>query len=151
MMRFTPWLAWSTMAMSLSLPPGASPQDVATGRIPTVSRLVQVFSRLELELTDAASRGDAAVLDRLVADDFETRSARAPGVPTPRAEWLAAARDTAPHAPSEMAVRALGDVAIVSFRMGPVAEARFVVDVWTQTARGWRVVARYEGGPTAGP
>jgi hypothetical protein len=146
-MRFEACLVVSTMALALTGTLGAGPQENATGRIPTVSRLVQLFSSLEIEWMSAASRGDPSTLGRLVADDFEGRNDQAPGVPTPRAEFLAAARGVAAPTPSEMAVRALGDVAVVSCRMrrgdgrGP-----FVVDVWVQTGGGWKVVARYASG-----
>jgi hypothetical protein len=110
-----------------------------------VSRLVLQFSRLEGEWMEAAKRGDGPTLDRLVADDFEVRRGESPGVPAPRAEWLMAA----PHAPvpavSQMAVRALGDVAVVSFRAGTDSGvASFVVDLWVQRAGDWKVAARYE-------
>lgn len=146
-MRFKACLVVSTMALALTVPLGAGPQETATGRIPTVSRLVQLFSSLEIEWMEAASRGDASALAKLVADDFEGRNDQAPGVPTPRAEFLAAARGVAAPTPSEMAVRALGDVAVVSCRMRRGDErGPFVVDVWVRTGGGWKVVARYASG-----
>jgi Domain of unknown function (DUF4440) len=145
-MRFKAGFVLTTLALASSLPVGARSQETATGRIPTVSRLVQLFSRLEVEWMEAASRGDAKVLAGLVADDFEARSAKAPGVPTPRAEWLAAARGVAAPEPSDIAVRALGDVAIVSCRMTRDGHHTFVVDVWLESQKSWKVVARYATG-----
>ncbi len=145
-MRFRASFVLSTMVLAVSLPAGALAQDPAAGRIPTVSRLVQLFSRLEAEWMEAASRGDATALGGLVADDFEARSAQAPALPTPRAEWLAAARGVAAPAPSEMAVRALGDVAVVSCRLTQAEHSAFVVDVWVESQGSWKVVARYASG-----
>lgn len=122
----------------------AHAQDPADSRIPTVSRLVLSLSRLEAEWMDAARRGDAPTLDRLVADDFEVRRAEDPGVPTPRAESLTAMRDTAVPAVSQMAARAVGDVAIVSFHaVGDSGPAAFVVDLWVQRNGHWQIAARY--------
>jgi hypothetical protein len=123
----------------------AHAQDRAASRVPTVSRLVVLFSRLETEWMEAARRGDGPTLDRLVADDFEVRRAEAPAAPTPRAEWLTATRGAAVPAVSQMAVRALGDVAVVSFRgVGDSGSAAFVVDLWLQRGGDWQIAARYE-------
>jgi ketosteroid isomerase-like protein len=139
------WLVPSAIAWCLLAAAPAHPQGAASGRIPTVSRLVQLFSRLEVEWMDAARRGDAADLDRLVAEDFEVRTAEAPGAPAPRAAWLAASRGVAVPAPSEMAVRSVGDVAVVSCRLGGKGgSGTFVVDLWVQTRGDWKIVARYE-------
>jgi hypothetical protein len=136
------------MASLLLAAVAASAQDSPSSRIPTVSRLVQLFSRLEAEWMDAARRGDGPTLDRLVADDFEVRPAEAPGTPTPRAEWLATTRSAAVPAISQMAVRALGDVAVVSFRaVGGPGSTAFMVDLWVQRGGSWQIAARYQSTP----
>ena len=132
------------LTVSLLLAPTAL-RAQAPPPVPTVSRLVLVFSGLESEWMEAARRADAAALDRLMTEDFEARGAATPGAPTPRGEWLAAARGIPEAHLSQMAVRALGDVAVVSFRTSTAAgRTAFCVDVWVQNGGGWRVAARYE-------
>jgi hypothetical protein len=109
-------------------------------QIPVVTRLVQAYADAERRLAEAINRGDTGEIDRLVAGDFELRSAADIGVPVPRADWLAQSLKEAPASISigQMAVHDFGDVRIVSFVMirtvaagaePPIA----VVDVWMQS------------------
>jgi hypothetical protein len=121
--------------------------DTATGRVPTVTRLVKLFLEREDALSAAIHAGDAASLERTLADDFELRSGARAASPVPRVEFIA---DAAKHHPvsgaaSRMAVHDLGSAAIVSFVQGDDAtRAVFVVDVWRrQPAADWKLAIRY--------
>ena len=105
----------------------------------TVTRSVKVFSELENQLDDARRGHDAAALSKLLAANFEQRSAHAPSAPTPRAEWLAPA--PAPAQISQMAVHEYGDVAVVSF--AEATQRAFIVDVWTKTGDSYALSVRY--------
>jgi hypothetical protein len=111
-------------------------QTVRT-QIPVVTRLVQIYSDYERHLADAIIRRDTGEINRLVAKDFELRSANNIGVPTPRAEWLAQSLKEAPASVSisQMAVHDYGNIRIVSFAMKRSAAPNAtrdiaVVDVW---------------------
>jgi len=120
--------------------------------VPTVTRTVQLFSTLEGDWLDAVHKRDAEALKKIVADEFELRSASVPGRPTARAEWQQQAF-AAPALESnieQMAVHEYGELAVVSF-MWKIAAPKhsalptqvFVVDTWKQMDGGWKVVARY--------
>ena len=126
----------------------------ATGRIPTVTRLVKLFLELEGSLAAGIRGGNASAVDKMLAEDFELRVASTPGNPTPRAEWLRLAMDK--PGPSvrieQMAVHDFGDVAIVSFLQAAMtAEKRdstrdiATVDVWKRTGDTWMLAVRYAG------
>jgi len=120
--------------------------------IPTVTRTVQLFSTLETDWLDAVHNHDADALNRLVAANFELRSANAPGVPTARAQWQQQAFSAKPMESSieQMAVHEFGELAVVSFlwkidapKDSGLARQVFVVDTWKQGDGGWKVVTRY--------
>ena len=120
--------------------------DTATGRVPTVTRLVKLFLEREDALSAAIRAGDAASLESALADDFELRTGARAAKPVPRAEIIADAAKNHPvsGAASRMAVHDLGSVAIVSFVQGDDAtRAVFVVDIWRQTAADWKLAIRY--------
>ena len=123
-------------------------QDGVRPRIPTVTRLVQQFSALEEVLVNAVRNGDAAALERILADDFEMRVGAAPGAPIPKSDWirhwLAAANGA--YGIEQMAVHAFGDVAVVSFlaRRGP-RDSLFITDVWVGAGSAARLAVRYAG------
>jgi hypothetical protein len=120
--------------------------DTATGRVPTVTRLVKLFLEREDALSAAMRAGDTASLERTLADDFELRTGARAASPVPRVEFIADAAKNHPisGAASRMAVHDLGSVAIVSFVQGDDARrAVFVVDVWRQTAADWKLAIRY--------
>jgi len=126
----------------------AAPQRV----IPTVTRTVQQFSKLENDWLDAVQKRDMDAIDKLVANDFELRTSAAPGRPTPRAESLKQSFGLAPFQShiEQMATHEFGNVIIVSFlwtidstKEGTAAQKIFVVDTWKQNQDGWQVVVRY--------
>jgi len=118
-------------------------------QIPVVTRLVQLYSDYERRLADAINRKDRGEIDRLVADDFELRSANTIGVPTPRADWIAQSlkEPSASITIGQMAVHDYGDLRIVSFVMQRVVAGRkrgiAVVDVWTQSGDNPALKIRY--------
>jgi uncharacterized protein DUF4440 len=142
---------------------GASPTPVPaqpppSRRIPTVTRLVQLFSGLENDWLEAVKRGDEAAVTGLLGESFEMRSALAPGAPVPGAEWVQSALHEfrlMSFTLSGMAVRDMGTAAVVSFRLEQVADAAgkhewaafFVTDVWVQADGAWKVEARYVDAP----
>lgn len=129
------------MALSSSVAAGMEKQTV-----PTVTRLVQVFTTLENALAASVQKGDAAALSKLVADDFELRVGAMPGNPTPRAEWLQRSRGnpTPPFRIEQMAVHDYGATAIVSFlwKQSPHHDI-FVVDIWSKSVDAWKLSVRY--------
>jgi ketosteroid isomerase-like protein len=124
----------------------------APSHIPTVTRLVKVFSQLEAQLVTNAHGKDASALDAMLDPSFEMRVGDAPGTPVPRAEWMRMAR-VAPNVQpqiGEMAVHDFGDVALVSFRQAVAADrggkptsAHFIVDCWKREGDGWKLAVRY--------
>ena len=124
-------------------------QTVRT-QIPVVTRLVQIYSDYERRLADAINRRDTSEIDRLVADDFELRSASNIGVPIPRADWIAQSlkEPSASMSIGQMAVHDYGNIRIVSFVMNRAAAARrergiAVVDVWMQSGESSVLKTRY--------
>jgi len=120
--------------------------------VPTVTRTVQLFSTLENDWLDAVHNRDAEAVKKIVADEFELRSAAMPGRPTARAEWQQQAF-AAPALESnieQMAVHEYGELAVVSF-MWKIAAPKnsalpsqvFVVDTWKQVDGAWKVFTRY--------
>ncbi|HSV23962.1 MAG TPA: hypothetical protein VLJ17_13140 [Xanthobacteraceae bacterium] len=63
-------------------------QPVRT-QIPVVTRLVQIYADYERRLADAIQHRDSGEIDRLVAADFELRTADNIGIAVPRADWIA--------------------------------------------------------------
>lgn len=143
-----PMLALLALAGAPALPAQAAPPRV----IPTVTRAVQLFSTLETELLDAVRGRDSEALKKIVAEEFELRSASLPGRPTARAQWQQQAFSGAPfdsHV-EQMAVHDYGQLALVSFqwklegpRKGALPRQIFVVDTWKQSDDGWMLVTRY--------
>lgn len=128
----------------------AADAQPASGRIPTVTRLVKIFLDREDQVLSAQRTHDVAALGGLLTDDFEMRIGERPGVPIPRAEFLqqAAAQATGSYTIEQMAVHDLGATLIVSFLLRPAAEARgaqplFVVDTWSGAIDSARLRIRY--------
>ncbi|HTL77109.1 MAG TPA: nuclear transport factor 2 family protein [Casimicrobiaceae bacterium] len=122
-----------------------------TTSVPTVTRLVKMFSDLERRLVEKTHAKDASALDALLDPSFEMRIGSAPGVPVPRDAWIRDARKSA-AAPriEQMAVHDFGDLAVVSFREASAASGarrrghdRFVVDCWRRDGETWKLVVRY--------
>jgi ketosteroid isomerase-like protein len=153
-------LGAAAVASCLLLAGAASAQGVAaTGRIPTVTRLVKIFHELEGALDAATRGGDATAAGRMLAEDFELRVASAPGNPTPRDEWLRlSVANPGPEMRAEqMAVHDFGTVAVVSFvQVAASGDARkpsrdiATVDVWKRDGERWLLAVRYAG-PSAVP
>ena len=128
----------------------AQPSPQASN-VPTVTRLVKMFSDIERGLVDKMHAKDASALDALLDPSFEMRIGSAPGAPVPRDAWIRDARKSA-AAPriEQMAVHDFGDVAIVSFREVFATSGakhrghdRFVVDCWRRDGDAWKLVVRY--------
>ncbi len=109
-------------------------------QIPVVTRLVQLYSDYEQRLAEAITRKDNGEIDRLVASDFELRSANNIGIPVPRTDWIAQSLRDPPASVSieQMAVHDYGNIRIVSFVMKRATATRrepgiAVVDVWMQS------------------
>lgn len=141
---------------SLLVAAGSTLAQAPTGRpartVPTVTRTLQMFGGLENEWLDAVQRRDQEALKKIVAPNFEQRSAAAPGTPTPRAESVAHALQAAQfHSTIEqMAAHEFGELVVVSFlwklqvpKDGAVPQKVFVVDTWKQNDGVWQVVTRY--------
>lgn len=120
--------------------------------VPTVTRTIQIFSTLENEWNDAVQRRDQDALKKIVAANFELRSAAAPGIPSPRAESLDHALKAAPFHSSieQMAAHEFGELVVVSFlwklEVPPnsvLPQKVFVVDTWKRNEGNWQVVTRY--------
>lgn len=125
----------------------------------TPTRNVLNFTKLENAWIEAVQRRDAEALGRLLADDFEIRSAAAPGVPTARADALRESLRVPVSRSSidQMAVHEYGDLMVVSFLWtiadGAAPHAFFVVDTWKRSGDEWKAAVRYaapvgEGAPT---
>ncbi|MFL6673342.1 MAG: nuclear transport factor 2 family protein [Massilia sp.] len=128
-------------------------QAMPSGRaVPTPTRNVTIFTGLENAWLDAVQKKDNEALNRIVADNFELRSAAAPGVPTAREEALGQWQQLAPFESTigQMAVHEFGDVMLVSFlwkiaaaKNPSLPQAVFVVDTWKRVDANWQVVVRY--------
>jgi hypothetical protein len=144
------WLGAAGFAAIALLAIGASPASAADarptgGRVPTVTRLVQLFLEREAALADAIRNGDEPALAAFLADDFEMRTGARPATPVPRAEWMREVlreRDGGGEI-DRMAVHDYGTVAVVSFGMGGSGGALFVVDVWRRQGEAWKLAVRY--------
>lgn len=129
---------------------GVAQPAPAPGRIPTVTRLVKLFSGLEKDLVARTHAKDAAALDAVLDPSFELRAGNAPGTPVPRDAWIREARaaQRTPPQIDQMAVHDFGDIAIVSFRETDGGSAqrgsrRFVVDCWKRDGDSWKLAVRY--------
>jgi hypothetical protein len=122
---------------------GQSPTGGRGGPVPT--RNVAIFTKLETALIDAAQHRDTEALARIVSDDFEIRSAPAPGVPTAREEALHAWTQlpAQPSAIGQMAVHEYGDLMVVSFVWRLGQQSFFVIDTWKRAGTDWKVAVRY--------
>jgi hypothetical protein len=128
----------------LSAPALAAQADGERQRIPTVTRLVQLFSTLESELMTAVQKGDSTAIDKMLADDFELRSGAIPGTPTPRAEWLRHSHGQVAVPMEQMAVHDYGTAAVVSYLWKRGARHNiFIVDVWGKSGDAWKLSVRY--------
>jgi len=139
--------ALAAVALAATAPVLAQP----SARIPTVTRLVKIFSELETRLVDSAHAGDASTLDAMLDANFEMRVADTPGTPVPRDEWIRRARASGETQPrlAQMAVHDFGDLATVSFAEAATKPPRFIVDIWKREGDGWKLAVRYQSDVTA--
>jgi len=132
-------------------PPATASEGI--GRIPTVTRLVRLFSELEDHLIEAVGKRDTQAVSKLLADDFEMRVGAMPGNPIPRAAWIrqSFAEPKSSSVPTQMAVHDFGKMAVVSYaRAIKAAKSEtmrhiFIVDIWTKAAGDWKLAVRYAG------
>lgn len=140
---------------ALSEPAFAVQSETAGNRIPTVTRLVQLFTGLETTIIDMQLKGDAAGLGNLLTDNFEMRIDARPGEPIPRAEWLTRVLEQRRGGqPQQMAVHDYNDIAIVSFLLKAEGNTKqpadvFIVDVWRRASGDWKLATRYAASATA--
>lgn len=158
-MRKTLFLALlSLTSVSTSAVPAAAYAGGGAGRIPTVTRLVRIFSGLEGNLAEAVEKRDRQAVSKLLSNDFEMRVGAMPGNPIPRAAWIqqSFASPKSSSAMEQMAVHGLGKTAVVSYawkttaRKSGVVHDVFVVDVWRQQDGGWKLAIRYADPAGAG-
>ena len=123
----------------------AADERPSGGRVPTVTRLVKLFTEQEAALADAVRAGDGERAQQLLTNDFEMRIGAASARPIPRGDWLAEMiRSRNPgETPTGMAVHDLNGTAIVSFTQGVGSNAIFIVDVWRPVANDWQLAIRY--------
>jgi ketosteroid isomerase-like protein len=160
--RFKPLhLPIALLAACLAATALAQPAPQA-GNVPTVTRLVKMFSELERGLVDKIHAKDAGALDAMLDPSFEMRVGTAPGTPVARDAWIRDTRkSTAAPRIEQMAVHDFGNVAVVSFRernlrAGAASRGRdrFVVDCWKRDGDAWKLAVRYvsdAGAPAAAP
>ena len=137
------WLAMGCFGANIATAWGQTPD----ARIPTVSRLVVMFTEQEMRLAERINARDAVGLSALLTDDFELRAGARPGQPVPRADWIGQSMKSpaSTGTPTEMAVHDLGDAALVSF-LQPYGRAKagiFVVDLWRLVGDEWKLAVRY--------
>jgi len=117
----------------------------APTRIPTVTRLVKLFMERETQLGDAVRAGDAAGVERNLAEDFELRVGARPGRPVPRADFVQAivqGRDAGGEI-TAMAANDVGGAVVVSYTQASRSGPLFVVDVWRMKDDDWKLAIRY--------
>jgi len=129
----------------VAAPASAADEPPTGGRVPTVTRLVMLFQEREAAVGDAIRNGDAQMLENLLTEDFEMRTAARPTAPVPRAEWMREVMRTrdAGDGIDRMAVHDYGAVEIVSFTMGTKTGRVFVVDIWRAQGEAWKLAVRY--------
>lgn len=151
MKKYISVLAILAAALS-SVPAFAAQSGGEQVSVPTVTRLVNIFSGLECDLDQRIRKGDGAAIDALLADDFEMRVGAMPGNPIPRAQWLSQYRfdnrSTAACDIRQMAVHDYDVVAVVSFLLKQHKAEKasgdiYMVDVWKKSGDGWKLAVRY--------
>ncbi len=121
-------------------------------RIPSVTRLVRVFSQLESRLSEAVRKRDKQTVSDFLTRDFEMRVGTIPGNPIPRADWLrqSFAEPGLQSSIEQMAVHDYNKVAVVSFMWTVTSDTQptkkrqiFIVDTWRQESSDWKLAVRY--------
>ena len=154
MRRFAALVAVLTLLAAPGATRSFAADEKAAARVPTVTRLVKLFSELEATLATTLQH-DSVAAGRMLDPDFELRAGRAPGNPTPREDFLrlSLGKPASGYRIEQMAVHDYGDVAIVSFLQAATASKKpgdrnadvFTVDVWKRSGDGWLLAVRYAG------
>jgi len=152
MRRFAALVAVLTLLAAPGATRSFAADEKAAARVPTVTRLVKLFSELEATLATTLQH-DSVAAGRMLDPDFELRAGRAPGNPTPREDFLRRSLGQLnAYRIEQMAVHDYGDVAIVSFLQAATASKKpgaptdvFTVDVWKRSGDGWVLAVRYAG------
>jgi len=131
----------------------ADPTSDDIVRVPTVTRLVKTFAQLETEIITAFKHKDQARLTQLIDQNFEMQVASKSADSVPLSEWLKASMAEATsytYDITDMAVRDLGQTAIVSFDWKPSESIKkgssaeiFIVDVWKKEGMDWKLAIRF--------
>jgi hypothetical protein len=154
--------ALGLLAIWIAAPTIAAAQPHAPARIVTTTRLVAQYSDLEHRLDRAIQHRDRAALDKILDDSFEQWSPAPPGEPMPRDEWMHHALTGVTlrsFRVRQMAVRTIGDTAVVSFTEDRDATcggrecsgSRFIVDLWQARGGAPHLLVRYDSGILAQP
>lgn len=148
------WIA-ALFCLSLTLAAAQmTPSTTVKKQISTVTRQVAAFSDLEGEFASALEKKDQTKLAAMLTDDFNFWSPAGGGDPINREEWLENAHtvyEVRSWSQQRLNVRLAGETAVVSFTASEQSRFRgrnvsgdyFVVDVWTKSADGWQLAARY--------
>ena len=130
------------------LPPGV---DGGGGARATATRSVAQYLDLERALADALRQGRRDAVLQMLAPDFELRSGETLDA-IDASEWLAAEQRAGgtPTRVRDLAVRELGEVAVVSFFLDPEPSGGkrrtlYVIDVWRQADH--KLAVRYVSQP----
>lgn len=131
----------------------AAPASEDVIRVPTVTRLVKDFSELEFEIIAALKQKNQAKLTQLVDKNFEMQVALESADSVPLSEWLKTSMAEAhlyTYDITGMAVRDLGEAAIVSFDWIPATSAQqgsspkfTIIDVWKKEGVDWKLAIRF--------
>jgi hypothetical protein len=129
----------------LELP--AAAQDRASGRIPTVTRLVRIMTINEEALSSALEGSDQPAVERLLADDFEMRIGTAPATPVARDDWIrnALVHPGTAREREQMSAHEMGEFVVASFLERPAggSPAIYVVDIWKKSGAEWKLSRRF--------
>jgi hypothetical protein len=123
----------------------------APGQVPVMTRYMKIFLEQETQLLQAVKEKNSSAMDKMLAINFEMRTAHQAGVPVPRADWMKSALTPAAsgdYTISQMAVQEVGTVAIASFVLTPssnnkAAAPAFIVDTWVPEGEGWKLRVRH--------
>jgi hypothetical protein len=124
-------------------------------RIPTVTRLVLLFTQLENNLSRAIAANDKENASKLLMNNFEMRSGTEPGDPIPKAEWLQEAlkQQNSEGRIEQMSVHGYDNISVVSYLLKQTNAKPnsppdvFIVDVWTLSQGTWKLSVRYADVP----
>ena len=153
MKAFSGKLLVAAFLFTLPLYVSAAPIAEDIVRIPTVTRLVKVFSQLEVEIITGFKKKNQTALARLIDQNFEMQVALKAADSVPLSAWLKTSIAEAPsytYDIGDMAVRDLGQTAIASFEWKPYESTKqnpapeiFIVDVWKKVGEDWKLAIRF--------